>query len=205
MISEGSLTAKEMFTVAHMQNTMRTWALRGGGWLMMFFALMMILGPLTTMAGVIPCVGGMLGSIATCGACLVAITLSIAFSGITIAVAWIWYRPLMAIGLIAGAMVPLVMMVMRKNDAPAAGAAGGQYGGGGAAPAGYSQAQAQGQGQGQGQGSIPMAQPVNDPPFNPNAYGQGGGGGGYGGGGGGGSSLFDSAANGMGGRKTHSN
>ena len=204
MISEGSVTAKEMFTVAHMQNTMRTWALRGSGWLMMFLALMMILGPLTTMAGVIPCVGGMLGSVATCGACLVAITISIALSGITIAVAWIWYRPLMAIGLIAGAMVPLVMMVMRKNDAPAAGGAGGQYGGGGgAAAAGFSQAQAQGQGS---KGSIPMALPVNDPPFNPNAYGQGGGGGGgLGDGKGGSSSLFDSAANGMGGRKTHSN
>jgi hypothetical protein len=95
-VENGTLTAEAMFQHAASENAVLTWALRGGGLLLMCFGFGMILGPLSVLADVIPFLGNIVGT----GTALVALLLGIAGSLITVAVAWIAVRPVLGISLI---------------------------------------------------------------------------------------------------------
>ena len=58
-----------------------------------------------------PLFGGMLGSMVSIGACLVATTVSIGLSLVTIAVSWILFRPELAIALVAVAAIPYLAYI----------------------------------------------------------------------------------------------
>jgi tetratricopeptide (TPR) repeat protein len=72
--------------------------LRLGGALLMGIGFLLILGPLATVAEVIP----LLGSIVGLGAGIAAAILAAGLSLTLIAMAWIWYRPLLGAALLAG-------------------------------------------------------------------------------------------------------
>ncbi len=95
MIQTGSHTAKEMFEGAIANNRVMTWALRLIGTLLMFIGLRMTLGVLPIVASVIPFVGRIVGA----GMSLASSFLTLIGASITIAVAWIVYRPLIGIAL----------------------------------------------------------------------------------------------------------
>ena len=63
---------------------------------MMFMGLAMFFRPLSVLGDVIPFVGSLIGM----GTTIVAFLLAAALSLVTIAVAWIYYRPLLGIGLL---------------------------------------------------------------------------------------------------------
>jgi len=90
----GVKSAAEMFTTAEDENRTLTWVLRLIGAAVMFFGFLLILNPLVVVADMVPFVGSILGA----GAALVALVLTIALSSAIIALAWLWYRPLVAIG-----------------------------------------------------------------------------------------------------------
>jgi hypothetical protein len=63
-----------------------------------------------------------LGHIVEFGTGLLAFVLALALSLITIAIAWIYYRPLLGVALlVVGLAVPLSLKFLRRSGAPAVG------------------------------------------------------------------------------------
>lgn len=118
MIRDGEASAAEMFEAAESGNRIITWLLRAGGYLMMSIGLSMVLGPLSMLVAVAPFLKKILGI----GLGVVAWTASLALSLATIGVAWLTYRPLVGVPLLAGSVALLVWLKRRgaKGDAVAA-------------------------------------------------------------------------------------
>lgn len=121
LLQTGVVPADEMFQAAVDQNATMTWVLRVVGFVMMFIGLKTFLSILSVTADIIPIVGSIVGA----GAGVVAFLGALIVSTIIIAIAWIFFRPLLAFGLIAVAVIAGVAMVWRgkgaKSEAPAAG------------------------------------------------------------------------------------
>ena len=113
LFSEGSKTADELFTEAETANNMLLWGLRLGGILMMAFGIGLILRPLAVLSDVIPFLGGLVGF----GVAIIALLVAGALSLVTISIAWLFYRPLLAITLlvIAAVMIFLARRFLRQN------------------------------------------------------------------------------------------
>lgn len=107
LVEEGTHTAEQMFQAAHSANTVLTWIVRAGGFLMMFIGLLAVFKPISVFGDVIPLVGTMLGA----GLGVFSFLLAFALSFITIAIAWIFYRPLLGIVLLALALGGLFWLV----------------------------------------------------------------------------------------------
>ncbi len=75
----------------------------------MFLGLKMLLAPLVVLADVLPIAGTIVGA----GVGIVALLTALAITFVTIAVAWIFYRPLIGITLLALALA-VVVLVARK-------------------------------------------------------------------------------------------
>ena len=85
-----------MFESARSANSFMTWIVRLVGFLLMFFGLSKLLKPLSVLADVLP----ILGNIVELGTGLVAGVVALVCSLVTIAIAWIFYRPVLAIFLL---------------------------------------------------------------------------------------------------------
>ncbi len=96
LLHAGIIPADEMFQTAVDQNTTLTWILRFVGFIMMFFGLRMILNILSVTADIIPFVGSIVGA----GASVVAFLVAVIVAFVIIAFAWIFFRPLLAFGLL---------------------------------------------------------------------------------------------------------
>jgi hypothetical protein len=115
LIQVGQHSAKEMYASEQAKSTMMTWLLRGGGFLAMFFGVMLVFRPLTVVADVVP----LFGSILQVGSALVALVVALPLSLLTIAIAWLRFRPLLGIGLIVvGAAVTVGVFMWRKGKSP---------------------------------------------------------------------------------------
>lgn len=119
MLKPGVLTAQSMFESALKQNTILTWILRAAGFLLMFFGLVLFFRPISVLGDIIPFVGSMMAF----GTGLFALVIAGALSISTIAVAWIFYRPLLGIGLLAVAIAALVWLAVSGNKRKVAAAA----------------------------------------------------------------------------------
>jgi len=111
----GAVTPGEMFKRAQRANTILTWILRLVGFLMMSIGLGFIFQVLKTLAAVIPILGNLVGVIGG----FIILVLAFILSLVTIAIAWIYYRPLLGILLlvIAGALLYLLKF-SRKSAEP---------------------------------------------------------------------------------------
>jgi hypothetical protein len=119
MVDTGNVPAEKMFANAVSANTLITWLLRLAGLLLLALGFGLIMSPLGVILDIIP----FLGSIARMGTGIVAFLLAILVGATTIAFAWFWYRPLLAIGiLVAGAAAAWALARLarsRKAVAPA--------------------------------------------------------------------------------------
>lgn len=115
LMQSGEHTANAMLETAENQNRLLAWALRAGGFLMMFIGLRMVLAPLVVLGDVIPLLGTLVGM----GTGLVAFLVALPLTLITIAIAWIFYRPLLAITLlvVAGASFAGIWFLRRRKGA----------------------------------------------------------------------------------------
>jgi hypothetical protein len=116
LLEEGTRSAEAMFKAAESANTILTWVLRAVGLFVMFLGLTMILRPISVFGSVIPLVGSLLGA----GLGLFSFLTAAGLSLVTIALAWIFYRPLLGIGLLAvagGAVVLLARFAAKKKAA----------------------------------------------------------------------------------------
>lgn len=116
MLKRGVVGAQAMFQSALQENTILTWVLRAVGFVMMFLGLAMFFRPLSVLGDVIP----LFGSLLAFGTGLFAFVISAALSIATIAVAWIVYRPVLGIALLAVTIALLAGLVLRGKKKVAA-------------------------------------------------------------------------------------
>jgi hypothetical protein len=106
LLQAGVHNAAEMIQKAQADNVMMTWILRLVGFILMLVGMGLILRPLAVVADVIPFVG----SIMSAGIGLISFLVAASFSLVTIAVAWIVYRPLLGGLLLVGAVALIVVI-----------------------------------------------------------------------------------------------
>lgn len=117
-VMDGAIDAAGVFEAAERGNMMMAWILRAVGFFMMFIGVRMVLAPLQVLADVVPAIGSIVGF----GTGLVAFTVAAPCALVTIAIAWIFYRPVLAVILIAIAAA-IVYLVWSKRKAKKAAAA----------------------------------------------------------------------------------
>lgn len=120
-LEDGVKDAAEMFQTARTNNAIMTWLIRIGGFLMMFIGLSMVFKPLSVLADVLP----ILGDIVEMGMGLVAGLIALICALVTIAIAWLFYRPVLGIILLAVAGFFGWKLFQKRRAAKAAKAASG--------------------------------------------------------------------------------
>ncbi len=113
-LTVGTVSAENMLGQMEKENTTMTWVLRAVGFLLMAFGVGLVFSPLAVSADVLPFLGDLLRMGIGLFAGVVAATLSL----VTIAVAWLAYRPLLGTGLLvvaAGLFVGLKALGRKKR------------------------------------------------------------------------------------------
>ncbi|ESX20711.1 MULTISPECIES: TMEM43 family protein [unclassified Mesorhizobium] len=106
MVDTGNVPAEKMFADAVSANTLITWLLRGAGLLLLTIGFALFLSPIGVILDVIP----FLGSMARMGTGIIAFVLAILVGTVTIAIAWFWYRPLLAVAILATGVIAAVIV-----------------------------------------------------------------------------------------------
>ena len=117
LLQDGVVDCDEMFEHARTGNAVLTWFLRVLGFFLMCAGLKKFLMPLSTLGDVLP----LLGDFLEVGVGLVSGVIAFVCALVTIAVAWVFYRPLLGITLLALAGAG-VWFLWRKRAALKAGA-----------------------------------------------------------------------------------
>ena len=105
-LAMGTVGSAIMFENARSENNMMAWIFRAIGAVCVMFGLGMIMKPLSVIFDIIPFLGDIVGA----GTGLIAFVLGLAWSLIVIAIAWLRYRPLIAGGLIAAALILIILL-----------------------------------------------------------------------------------------------
>ena len=124
MVWAGEHSAASMFKQAQSANRTLGWVLRLVGLVLMVVGLVMLLRPISVVLDVLP----ILGNIAGAGLGIIAVILGLSISLVVIGIAWIYYRPVMGVGLLVAAVALLVglkMLRSKKKPAPVPAGAGG--------------------------------------------------------------------------------
>ncbi|MBR4666564.1 MAG: TMEM43 family protein, partial [Lentisphaeria bacterium] len=116
LLADSIQSAELMFSRAQSANNTTTWILRIIGFLMMLFGLSMVFKPLSVLADVLP----ILGDIVEMGTSLVAFLIAVPCWLIVIAIAWIFYRPVLGIILLVIAAAFVIYLVKRRKKRKAA-------------------------------------------------------------------------------------
>lgn len=104
----GVVSAETLFHEQRKSESTLTWILRGVGFVLMLVGFICMTRPLAMLAAVLP----PLEWIVSTGAFLVAMTLAVPLTLLTIAIAWMVHRPLIGGGLLAAAVGSLVLLRM---------------------------------------------------------------------------------------------
>ncbi len=115
-MAEGVQDAAAMFATARTNNAIMTWLIRLGGFLLMYFGLSMVFKPLSVFADVLPILGDIVGI----GTGLVAGIISIVCALVTIAIAWVFYRPILGLLLLVAAGALVWLLIQKRKAAKAA-------------------------------------------------------------------------------------
>jgi hypothetical protein len=111
LIAAGTVPPKVMFQHAEDENVTMTWVLRLIGVIFMLIGFNFVLRPLAVAGSVIP----LLGDVISAGTFLVALVCTTAIAPIVIAFGWLWYRPLVGIGvLVVGAAATWGLMKLLR-------------------------------------------------------------------------------------------
>ncbi len=114
LLETGTVSAPAMVANAQRSNQLMTWLLRLLGFILMLAGLVLIFKPLSTIGAFIPIVGRILGA----GTGFIAFLLALSLSLVTIAVAWLFYRPVLAVILLFIAALPLFLLKRNKRPVP---------------------------------------------------------------------------------------
>jgi hypothetical protein len=122
-VRDGIFEAKEVFAKNESAESMTVWFLRFLGFIIMASAFGMIFKPISVLADVVP----LFGDIAESGIGIISALIAFVLSMFIIALAWLWYRPLIGILLLVlmgGAIFGIITLIAKaraaKKAAPAA-------------------------------------------------------------------------------------
>ncbi len=101
LLEAGTVSADDMFAAAEAENKLLTWILRLVGVIMMWVGLALVFGPISVLGSVVPFIGSLLGA----GIGLIALVFALPLSLFTIALAWVFYRPILGGILLVSAAV----------------------------------------------------------------------------------------------------
>lgn len=107
LISNGTISAAQMVEAEKDKAAFLRWALRACGAFLLFIGFWFVLAPLSTAASIIPFLGWLVGLAA--GA--IAFFLSAAISLVVIGLSWFYFRPLLGIPMLIGALVCFVLVL----------------------------------------------------------------------------------------------
>ena len=96
LVAAGARTAAQMFDKAQADNTALTWVLRLLGFILMWVGSSLVFRPVAVVADIVPFVGSILGF----GVAVLGFVLAALGSSVIVALAWIFYRPLLGIALL---------------------------------------------------------------------------------------------------------
>ena len=113
-LMDGIHSGKEMIEVIKQENKLIKWLLRLGGAILIMLGFSTILKPISVIGGVIP----LLGSIVEGAVGIISFILGLCVSLVVIAVAWIRFRPILGIGLLAAVIVLLVLVKTKFKKKP---------------------------------------------------------------------------------------
>lgn len=116
LVQTGEKSAAEMFRTAQSENRLMTWLIRGGGFLLLLFGFLFLLGPLSEMASIIPFLGG----IVEAGAFFVALVLAVFVWLALVGAAWMVARPVLGVTFLALAVAAAVFVVKHLHKHAAA-------------------------------------------------------------------------------------
>ncbi len=115
LFRDGTHTATDLFEAKAASNKMKRWIFRVIGFMLMYIGLGMVFRPLSVLADVIPILGTIIGK----GTGFVAFIIAAICSLVTIAIAWIAYRPILAIALLVVAGACVFLFISKKKAAAA--------------------------------------------------------------------------------------
>lgn len=108
----GDMSAEAMFANEQSQNTVLTWGIRLGGWILMFVGFGCLTSIITTIVDWLPIIRELVAA----GVLVLNLSLSISLSLTVIAIGWIRYRPLLGIGILALAATPFILSKLRRQQ-----------------------------------------------------------------------------------------
>ena len=111
-VAMGTVSAENMFAEAHSENSMLTWILRLIGIFLVVGGLKSMFSILPTLFKVIPFLGDLVGA----GVGLVCIVGGGAWSLLVIAIAWLFYRPLIGIPLVIAAIAGIWYLKKKAKE-----------------------------------------------------------------------------------------
>ena len=115
LLQYGVMDSSAMFESAKSANKALTWGLRILGIILMFIGANSVLGPIAVVADVLP----LLGRITRLGSSLIAIVITLPMALTTIALAWLAFRPLLAVGLVViGGLLGFGMFQIARRRKP---------------------------------------------------------------------------------------
>ena len=109
----GELSAEEVITAERGELKILTWTIRIVGLVLMVIGFAMIFRPLAVVSSFLPFLGDIVGA----GTLVMAILISLSLSLTTIAVAWVFYRPLLGIPLLVVAVTFLIAAIKKMGKA----------------------------------------------------------------------------------------
>lgn len=115
-LNMGVVSAEHMFGKAHSSNSTWTWVLRVVGTFLVIGGLKAIVAPLSVIASVIP----LLGTIVGAGTGLVCTLLGFAWSLVIISIAWLRFRPVIGVAMIAAAALLIGLLYVKGRASKAA-------------------------------------------------------------------------------------
>ncbi|MDB5377342.1 MAG: hypothetical protein JWR00_1788 [Rubritepida sp.] len=115
LIRAGTVPAPAMFQQAQDDNALLTWILRLVGVVLMFIGWVLLFNPLKVLADVIPPLGAVVGF----GTGALAAVLTVLVAPVIIAIAWLFYRPLVGIAILAAGLgLAYGITRLRRSRAP---------------------------------------------------------------------------------------
>ncbi len=115
LLADGIFTADQMFATAQSANSTIAWILRLVGFLLVFLGFQAIFRPIQVLASVLPFLGRMVGT----GTSIISFLLALPISLLVIALAWLFYRPVLAILLIIATIAAIMLLKKAYAKLPA--------------------------------------------------------------------------------------